>query len=710
MLEDDRRSWQLQPDARWSRTEVLQGREGTCDTFATMKEDALDQRRPVVGAAPAGRRRRVAGPAGVTDVPGRVRHAVEVEIKYRVVSSGAADRFRHRRRARRVRAPSARSGRCSTRTATSTRPTAALARAGFGARLRQAGNGFLVGLKSLGTVSGAGGAYRREELEGPADKALPPADWPASAARVAGPGAGRRRAAGRGRHRPAAPAQARVPARTRRSSRSRWTRWTSWSAATSSSGSRSWRSRWSRATTMRSAELGDAGRGDDRPGARGDVEAGARPGGGASGGQRQGGAGGCRAGPGAGGEPGRRTERRRRAGPATSASRERGRRRVASGGGRRIGAGGEPARPKGTPVAPTPGACGDARAGPELASATPRRPDAGAGDGRAAGATDAPRAAGALTRPPLHVGKSPGVLAEDHLAEAGRKVLRFHLAKMLAVEPGTRSGEDPEDLHKMRVATRRQRAAWRVFGDALRRQADEDATVLACATSRAGWARSATSTSSSRTASPTRRRRRRRSSARSSRSSPPGATRRDEARVLLIKELDSPQAPRLARRLSRLRPVGGARRRRRRATDPAPRPGHDAVAHLGGLRGRSRLRAGPALGRRRPRSTSCGSAASGCATRWSSCARPSAPRADAAHREGRRAPGPPGAAQRRRCRGQPRPPVPRRARRRSRRSRERGDRAVPHGPGARAGSPAPGGRPDVARRSPGWRSAASWAG
>jgi CHAD domain-containing protein len=37
---------------------------------------------------------------------------------------------------------------------------------------------------------------------------------------------------------------------------------------------------------------------------------------------------------------------------------------------------------------------------------------------------------------------------------------------MLAVEPGTRSGEDPEDLHKMRVATRRQRAAWRVFGDA----------------------------------------------------------------------------------------------------------------------------------------------------------------------------------------------------------------------------------------------------
>jgi CHAD domain-containing protein len=67
---------------------------------------------------------------------------------------------------------------------------------------------------------------------------------------------------------------------------------------------------------------------------------------------------------------------------------------------------------------------------------------------------------------PLHVGRAPGVVAEDQLSEAGRKVLRFHLARMLAVEPGTRSGEDPEDLHKMRVATRRQRAAWRVFGPA----------------------------------------------------------------------------------------------------------------------------------------------------------------------------------------------------------------------------------------------------
>jgi CHAD domain-containing protein len=39
---------------------------------------------------------------------------------------------------------------------------------------------------------------------------------------------------------------------------------------------------------------------------------------------------------------------------------------------------------------------------------------------------------------------------------------------MLAREPGTREGDDPEELHGMRVATRRMRAAWRIFGDAYR--------------------------------------------------------------------------------------------------------------------------------------------------------------------------------------------------------------------------------------------------
>jgi polyphosphate kinase len=41
MEADDRRSWQLMPDSTWVRTEVLQGRAGTIDTFEVMKEDAL---------------------------------------------------------------------------------------------------------------------------------------------------------------------------------------------------------------------------------------------------------------------------------------------------------------------------------------------------------------------------------------------------------------------------------------------------------------------------------------------------------------------------------------------------------------------------------------------------------------------------------------------------------------------------------------------
>ena len=68
----------------------------------------------------------------------------------------------------------------------------------------------------------------------------------------------------------------------------------------------------------------------------------------------------------------------------------------------------------------------------------------------------------------IPIGKTPGVTADDLHAEAGRKVLRYHLARMIAREPGTREGSDPEELHAMRVSTRRMRAAWRVFGDGFR--------------------------------------------------------------------------------------------------------------------------------------------------------------------------------------------------------------------------------------------------
>ncbi len=50
MLADDRRSWQLQPDATWIRTEALNGRAGTIDTFEALKEDALE--RSQIGGMP----------------------------------------------------------------------------------------------------------------------------------------------------------------------------------------------------------------------------------------------------------------------------------------------------------------------------------------------------------------------------------------------------------------------------------------------------------------------------------------------------------------------------------------------------------------------------------------------------------------------------------------------------------------------------------
>jgi CHAD domain-containing protein len=59
-----------------------------------------------------------------------------------------------------------------------------------------------------------------------------------------------------------------------------------------------------------------------------------------------------------------------------------------------------------------------------------------------------------------------GVLPTDPIAEAGRKVLLYHFAEMLSHEDGTRQGIDSEELHDMRVATRRMRAAFDIFSEA----------------------------------------------------------------------------------------------------------------------------------------------------------------------------------------------------------------------------------------------------
>jgi len=60
--------------------------------------------------------------------------------------------------------------------------------------------------------------------------------------------------------------------------------------------------------------------------------------------------------------------------------------------------------------------------------------------------------------------KTPGIEPDDLMSEAARKTVLFHFQRMLAHEDGTRAGVDYEELHDMRVATRRMRAALTVFG------------------------------------------------------------------------------------------------------------------------------------------------------------------------------------------------------------------------------------------------------
>jgi triphosphatase len=56
--------------------------------------------------------------------------------------------------------------------------------------------------------------------------------------------------------------------------------------------------------------------------------------------------------------------------------------------------------------------------------------------------------------------------------EVAFAILRRHFAKMLAHEPGVRLGEDPEELHDMRVATRRLRAALKLYKEVLPKRAE----------------------------------------------------------------------------------------------------------------------------------------------------------------------------------------------------------------------------------------------
>ncbi|MBC7236488.1 MAG: CHAD domain-containing protein [Chloroflexi bacterium] len=58
----------------------------------------------------------------------------------------------------------------------------------------------------------------------------------------------------------------------------------------------------------------------------------------------------------------------------------------------------------------------------------------------------------------------PILYIDDSMGEAARKILAYHFEQMRSHQEGTLLGRDPEELHDMRVATRRMRSALRLFG------------------------------------------------------------------------------------------------------------------------------------------------------------------------------------------------------------------------------------------------------
>lgn len=69
--------------------------------------------------------------------------------------------------------------------------------------------------------------------------------------------------------------------------------------------------------------------------------------------------------------------------------------------------------------------------------------------------------------PRLKLPNKVGLQVDDLMAAVIRKTIHFQFQHMLFHEPGTKLGRNIEELHDMRVATRRMRAALQVFGDFL---------------------------------------------------------------------------------------------------------------------------------------------------------------------------------------------------------------------------------------------------
>ena len=189
--------------------------------------------------------------------------------------------------------------------------------------------------------------------------------------------------------------------------------------------------------------------------------------------------------------------------------------------------------------------------------------------------------------------------------------------------PARARASDPEDLHAMRVATRRQRAAWRVFGASFRpARTKRYRNGLREIASRLGAVRDLDvlleAADLYRADLPVT----------EQRALEPLLTdwreHRDDARVLLIRELDSDGYRRWVDDYRDFVRTEGAAVVPVAADPAAPRPRHRRHPGSGPPTSRCAATSRSCAGPTSRRSTSCGSPASGCATRSSSCARRSA--------------------------------------------------------------------------------------
>jgi CHAD domain-containing protein len=359
---------------------------------------------------------------------------IEVEAKYRVMSPGAADRY--------LVAPeigpftaegTLRSFRIEDRYVDAGEWN--LAKAGFAARLRKTSRGVEIGLK---TRNGGGGAvHRREEIEGPADATAPPADWPASSARdVVMELCGdqplleivtiRQLRRVRSFHTADATAELSVDEVEIVAGGEAVDRFEELELEIKDGDESSLppviaifdadpelkaqsRSKFERAIKVVRTRLDKLPADEQARWALAPRDL-------------------------SGGQKGRKAK----------PDRARAKAKAEAGAGAGAGATDSAERP-GAPAAP--GAPGPAADGVEMpAAAQPSKP----------------------RRPNKPDARSMGIQSADTLPEAARKILEFHFRRLKNREAGARSGEDPEELHDMRVAARRMRAAWRVFDGAFK--------------------------------------------------------------------------------------------------------------------------------------------------------------------------------------------------------------------------------------------------